>query len=89
MAHSISALKRVRQSAKRRLVNRDRKKDLRVKLKSIDTLIGKKDAESARKELPGVLRTLDRVSAKGTIHKNTAARRKSRLMKKINALAKA
>lgn len=89
MAHSLSANKRIRQSAKRRLRNRDRKRDVRVKVKALDAAISKKDLQTAQKSLPDVVRTLDRVSGKGTIHKKTAARKKSRLMKKINALAKA
>ncbi len=89
MAHSLSANKRIRQSAKRRLVNRDRKRNVRVKVRELDAAISKKDLQAAQKSLPDVVRTLDRVSGKGTIHKKTAARKKSRLMKKINALAKA
>ena len=88
MAHSLSANKRIRQSAKRRLRNRDRKRDVRVKVKELDAAISKKDLQAAQKSLPDVISTLDRVSGKGTIHKKTAARKKSRLMKKINALAK-
>jgi small subunit ribosomal protein S20 len=89
LAHSLSANKRIRQSAKRRLVNRDRKRNVRVKVRELDAAISKKDLQAAQKSLPDVVRTLDRVSGKGTIHKKTAARKKSRLMKKINALAKA
>ncbi len=89
MAHSLSANKRIRQSAKRRLRNRDRKRMVRVKVKELDAAISKKDLQAAQKSLPDVVRTLDRISGKGTIHKKTAARKKSRLMKKVNALAKA
>jgi small subunit ribosomal protein S20 len=62
---------------------------VRVKVKELDLAISKKDLSAAQKSLPDVVRTLDRVSGKGAIHKKTAARKKSRLMKKINALAKA
>ena len=44
MAHSLSANKRVRQSAKRRLRNRDRKKTIKTHVKSVLTLVEKKDA---------------------------------------------
>lgn len=86
MAHSLSAKKRIRQDARRRLRNRDRKKILRVEVKKFTTLLDKKDVAAAQAAVAGTVSTLDRIGAKGTVHKNTIARKKSRLMKRLNAL---
>jgi small subunit ribosomal protein S20 len=89
VAHTLSANKRVRQSAKRRMRNRDRKREIRLEMKKIHSAIASGDKAAAAKELVETQSTLDRIATRGTIHPNTAARRKSRLAKKINALAKA
>ena len=89
MAHSLSAKKRVRQTAKRRERNRDRKREVRLELKKIQTVIAGGDKAAAAEELKKAQQTLDRVATRGTIHPNTAARRKSKLAKKVNALGAA
>ena len=89
MAHSISAKKRVRQNAKRRLQNRDRKREIRVEIKKVTSVIAAGDKKAAAEELKKTQTVLDRMTARGGIHKKTAARRKSRLAKKVNALAAA
>ncbi len=86
MAHSLSAKKRIRQDARRRLRNRDRKKILRVEVKKFTALLDKKDVTAAQAAVAGTVSTLDRIGAKGTVHKNTIARKKSRLMKRLNTL---
>lgn len=85
MAHSLSAQKRIRQNAKRRLLNRQRKKLIRVQLKKTETQVTGADTSGAAATLSQSYRLLDRYAAKGTLHKNTAARRKSKLAKKMNA----
>ena len=87
MAHTLSAKKRVRQSAKRRQLNRDRKRVIRVELKKSQAVIVGGDKAAATEELKKAQTVLDRMSTRGAIHKNTAARRKSKLAKKINKLA--
>ncbi len=89
MAHTLSAKKRVRQTAKRRDRNRDRKRQVRLELKKIHTVIVAGDKTAATAELQKAQQVLDRVSTRGTLHPNTVARRKSKLAKKINALAAA
>ena len=89
MAHTLSANKRVRQSAKRRMRNRDRKREIRLEMKKIHSAIASGDKTAAAKELVATQSVLDKIATRGTIHPNTAARRKSRLAKKINALAAA
>jgi small subunit ribosomal protein S20 len=86
VAHSLSAKKRVRQNAKRRLLNRDRKREIRLELKKIQSVITAGDKKSAAEELKKAQKTIDRISVRGGIHKKTAARRKSRLAKQVNAL---
>ena len=86
MAHSLSAKKRIRQSAKRRLRNRDRKRVIRLEIKKFQTVTAGGDKAASAEELKKAQQILDRMSARGAIHKNTAARRKSQLARKINAL---
>jgi small subunit ribosomal protein S20 len=87
VAHTLSARKRVRQTAKRRERNRDRKREIRLELKKLQAAIGAGDKAAATAEYKLAQETLDRVAARGTIHPNTAARRKSRLARQLNKLA--
>lgn len=86
MAHSLSAKKRIRQNEKRRARNRARKAVLKDSVKAFLTAIAGGDADKAESELRNTTRRLDRVAAKGTIHRNTASRKRSRLAKRLNAL---
>jgi len=86
VAHSLSAKKRVRQNAKRRLQNRDRKREIRLELKKIQSVITAGDKKAAAEELKAAQKVIDRISVRGGIHKKTAARRKSRLARQVNAL---
>lgn len=87
MANSLSAKKRIRQNAKNRGLNRWRKEKAKTAIKSLELAIhdGKKD-EAATK-LKDVYKVLDKVAAKGTIHKNTVARKKSRMAKRLNKMS--
>lgn len=87
MPHSLSARKRVRQTAKRRERNRDRKREIRLELKKINSVIAGGDKKAAAEELKKAQEVIDRISSRGAIHPNTAARRKSQLARRINALA--
>lgn len=86
MAHSLSAKKRVRQTARRNARNRARKDQLKGEIKAFTAALTANDASKAETALNQVSRRLDRIAAKHTIHKNTAARRRSRLTKRLNAL---
>ncbi len=86
MAHSISAKKRVRQNARRRARNRSRKDVLKDVIKTFTAAITSGDATKAETELRTATRRLDKVAAKGTIHKKTAARKRSRLARQLNTL---
>lgn len=85
MAHSLSAKKRIRQSIKRRARNRHRKDVLRETVKGLTVALAAHDPVQAEGELQKVASRLDKTAAKGTIHKNTARRRRSRLQKRLNA----
>ncbi len=87
MAHSLSAKKRVRQNAKRRLRNRARIGAVRTQIKKYNELLRQGDDVAAvEKELQLTVKKIDKLAAKGNIHKNTAARKKSQLARKLNEL---
>jgi small subunit ribosomal protein S20 len=85
VAHSLSAKKRIRQSLKRRARNRARKEVLKEQVKTYMTALASNNIAKAEEELRKTVARLDKVAAKNTIHKNTAARRRSRLTKRLNA----
>jgi small subunit ribosomal protein S20 len=86
VAHSLSAKKRIRQNLKRRARNRARKDQIKQQVKSFLAALAAHDVPRAEKELAATASRLDKVAAKNTIHKNTAARKRSRLAKKLNAV---
>ena len=86
MAHSLSAKKRVRQSAKRRTINRARKSQVKTQIKRFEAALAEGNAEVAAAEYKQVVKKLDKVAATSTMHKNAAGRKKSRLAKRLNAL---
>jgi len=85
VAHSLSAKKRLRQNVKRRARNRWRKVQVKEAIRAFDESLGEGNADEAAERLKLVYKHVDRMAAKGTIHKNTAARRKSRLAKRLSA----
>ncbi len=89
MAHSLSANKRIRQNAKRRLRNRLQKKNVKLHIRKVDELLIKKDAAAAASAIKDAQKVLDRMGVKKTLHPNTVARRKSRMARRLNAVVKA
>ena len=87
MAHHSSALKQMRQSLKHRARNRKNLSQVKTQVKKLRAAIAKGDAEEARKSLGVTVGEIDRAAKKGVIHDNAAARYKSRLSRKVNALA--
>jgi small subunit ribosomal protein S20 len=83
---SLSAKKRVRQNAKRRTINRARKSQVKTLTKQFETAITEGDVAAAGEQLKVVSRKLDKTAASSTMHKKTAARKKSRLARKLNTL---
>lgn len=86
MANSKSALKRIRVAERRRVRNRVFRSASRTYIRKAERLIEEGNAEAAAEAVGNAISTLDRAAIKGIIHKNNAARRKARLMKKFNAL---
>ncbi len=86
MANIQSAIKRNRQNEKRRLHNRVYRGGARTQIRSARVAISEGDKDTAAAEVKAAIRKLDVAAAKGIIHKNNAARRKSRLMKQLNSM---
>ena len=85
MGQSNSAKKRERQNVKRRARNRWRKAQVKDAIRTFDESMRAGDLDQAQEQLKVVYKRLDQVAAKGTIHKKTSARRKSRLAKRLAA----
>jgi len=84
MANHKATKKDVRQSAKRRERNRYNGKTTRNAIRDLKAVT---DKASAGKELPEVISMIDKLAKSGVIHKNKAANLKSKLTKRVNALA--
>jgi len=86
LPNTKSAAKRVRVAERRRMRNRIFRSSARTYIRKAERLIAAGDADAAATAVGDAISTLDRAAIKGIIHKNNAARRKARLMKKFNAL---
>ena len=89
MAHHASAQKRMRQGEKRRARNRKNVSQLKTQVKKLRAAIAEGNAEAAKKLLPETVGEIDKAAKKGVVHDNAAARYKSRLSRKVSALAAA
>ena len=89
MARHKSAMKRNRQSIVRRARNRKNLSQLRTRIKKLRTAIEADDVETASTLLPETVAEIDMAARKGVVHDNAAARHKSRLTRKVNALSAA
>ena len=86
MANTKSAIKRIKQSERRRQRNRAARSSIRSSLKAARTALSAKSPDS-KANVRDAIRTLDRAVSRGVIHRNTAARRKSALARSLNTLA--
>jgi small subunit ribosomal protein S20 len=86
MANTAQARKRARQSETRRVHNTSQRSELRSAVKSVKKAIASGDKAAAAKALQDAASTVDRIADKKIIHKNKAARHKSRLSKAIKAM---
>ncbi len=86
MANTRSAEKAMRQSARHRERNRVVRSKARTQVRQATATIDSKDKAAAEKSVREAIRALDKAAEKGILKKNNAARRKARLMKKLNAL---
>ena len=87
MAHHQSAKKRIRRNARREAINGARVGRIRTYVKKVEAAIGGGDKATAQAALKAAQPELHRGVAKGVVHKNTAARRLSRLSARIKALS--
>lgn len=88
MANHDSAVKKHRQDEKKRTVNRINRSKMKNKIKSLKKQVGEGKRDEALKLLPETLSVIDRTVRKGTIHKNTGSRYKSRLLSLVNKSGK-
>ena len=86
MATHKSAIKRIRQNAKRRDHNRTYRTRARTLVKKARASIASGDLTAAQVDTRAALRDLDKAASRGTLHRRNAARRKSRLMKQLARL---
>ena len=86
MAHSLSAKKRIRQNETQRSRNRGRKSTMRELTKAFDEAIAKGDEKEAQTAFRKLTACLDGTALTSTLHKNTAARKKSQAAKKLAQL---
>ena len=88
MANHKSAEKRIRQNEKKRAVNRMNRSRMRTEIKRLRSALALGDVDRAKELYPAVVSMIDRSIQKGIVHRNAAARYKSRLTAQIHAATK-
>ena len=88
MAQHKSAKKRIRQTARRTEVNRARLSKVRTSIKQVETAIASGDKKAAEAALRAAQPVIQASARKSVLHRNTAARRVSRLAARVKALSK-
>lgn len=83
---SKSVLKRIRQNEKRRMRNRATASKFKTEVKKFEALIEQGDAAAVREMIPHITKIIDKAASKKAISKNAASRKKSSLMRRVNAL---
>ncbi|OGG57927.1 hypothetical protein A2853_03300 [Candidatus Kaiserbacteria bacterium RIFCSPHIGHO2_01_FULL_55_17] len=86
MAKTSSAKKAQRGALRRRVFNARRKKAVKDVVKEMSKLIATKDAKASAAKLSTLFKAIDKAAKNGTMKKNTAARMKSRIAKRVSAL---
>jgi len=89
MPNTESAKKRVRQNDRRRAVNRWRKLRIKEQIRAFFKAVQEQDVKTAEAEFRKTCGLLDRTACTSTLHRNTVARRKSRLSRRLKALKSA
>lgn len=85
MANLASSKKRIRQDERKRMRNRSRKTALKTESRKFLEAIHDGNLDSAKEQFQQITKHLDQVSAKSAMHKRTAARKKSRFARRLNA----
>ena len=83
-----SAKEEMRKAQRRTVINKASRSKAKTMIVKTENLIAAGDVEGARATANAAMSALDKAAEKGTIHANNAARRKSRLMKRVNAASK-
>lgn len=86
MPNLKSQIKRMRQAERLRLRNKSYKSAIKTLIKRFEALLSEKNFEEAKALLPQIYKKLDKAVSKGVLHKNAAARKKSRLTEKLNLM---
>ncbi|PLS15171.1 30S ribosomal protein S20 [Bacillus sp. M6-12] len=86
MPNIKSAIKRVKTSDEHRAHNATVKSSMRTAVKNVEATLASNDPAAAKEALLTAAKKLDKAASKGLIHKNAAARKKSRLTKQLNSL---
>ncbi len=86
MANTPQARKRIRRNTRRTIVNKNRVSRIRTLIKKVEAALGAGDKAEAASAMQAMQPELARGVAKGVVHKNTAARKFSRLTRRLNAL---
>ncbi len=87
MANIKSAKKRIKVIAKKTMRNKMVKSSTRTAVRKFTSALESKNVAEAQVALKGAIKAIDKAASKGVYHKNTAARKKSRLTKALNKLA--
>lgn len=87
MANHKSSIKRIRQTTKRNEINRSNRSKIRTSIKKLRTSIASGEKSASVELLNPTISIIDKAVNKGIIHKNTAARYKSRLSKHVAGIA--
>ena len=85
MANLPSAKKRTRQNERNRIRNKARKSVVKTETRKFLDALHRGDLPEAQALYTRMTKKIDQVAAKGTLHRNTAARKKSRLAQRLNA----
>ncbi len=86
MPNMKNAKKAVKVNAKKNVENNDFKASMRTAIKNVEKAVSGKDKEKATANLKVAIKRIDKATAKGVSTKNTSARNKSRLTKKVNEM---
>jgi small subunit ribosomal protein S20 len=86
LAHHKSALKRIKQNAKKTERNKHIRTTLRTYIKRVREAVSAKDSSLAKESLSAVIPVIDSAASKGVIHRSNASRNISRLTKLVNTL---
>lgn len=82
---SKSVLKRIRQNEKRRLRNQSWETKIKTSIKKVEEALSKREKETVQNVLNEAVKMIKKAAGRGIIHKNTASRKISRLMKKVHS----